>query len=101
MFFFLLQVDRSYLSFWAITNMRLLYFLLELLLSFETIIEINWVEEIKLGLVLHELDLKVLVSLIMISNQVIDTLEQSSQSSTIVLFLQQELSFGEHLNQVH
>lgn len=101
MFFFLLQVDRSYLSFWAITNMRLLYFLLELLLSFETIIEINWVEEIKLGLVLHELDLKVLVSLIMISNQVIDTLEQSSQSSTIVLFLQQELSFGKHLNQVH
>ena len=50
---------------------------------------------------LHQLDHQVLISLIMVSNQIVNALKECRKSATVVLFLEQELLLGEHLHQVN
>ena len=50
---------------------------------------------------LHELDLQVLVSLIMIGKQVVDAFKKSGQSAAVVFFLEQEFFLRECLNEVN
>jgi len=42
-----------------------------------------------------------LVGLVVISNQIVDTLKQCRHCLTIVFFFSDEFSFREHLNKVH
>ena len=59
------------------------------------------IEGIKHGLVLHELNLKVLVRFIMVGDQIVDGFEEWSQWLAVVLLLKQKLFFREYLQQVH
>ena len=49
---------------------------------------------------LHELDLKMLISLIVIGKQIVDAFEEGCECAAVVFFLQQKLLFREHLHQI-
>ena len=49
---------------------------------------------------LHQLDHQVLISLIVVSDQIVDALKKCRQSAAVVFFLEQELLLGEYLHQV-
>ena len=49
---------------------------------------------------LHQLNLKMLIGLVMVSKEVVDTLEKSGESPAIILFLQQKFFLRESLNEV-
>ena len=63
--------------------------------------EILGIKSIKHCLVLHKLNLEVLVSFIMISDQVVYCLKERGQRLAVVLFLKKKLFLGEDLQQVH
>ena len=90
---------------WTILLSRIGFLLFQffkrLLMIFKWLFEFVRVKLVKKCLVLHKLNLQVLVCLIVVCNQVVDTFEQSSHSFCIVFFFQNKLSFGEHLNEVH
>ncbi len=56
---------------------------------------------VKHSLELHKLNLKVMVRLIMVSNQVVHSLKKGSQASAVVLFFLQEFFLREDLQKIH
>ena len=64
----------------------------------EQVLQLRSVEGIEQVLVLHQLDLKVLIGLVVVCEQVVNAFEKGGQRAAIVLLLQQEFLLREDLH---
>jgi hypothetical protein len=67
----------------------------------ELCLEISGVKVIKHSLIFHQLDLEVLIGLVVIGNQVVDSFEERGQTLAVIFFLKKEFFLGEYLNKIH
>lgn len=63
-------------------------------------LEVWYIEIVEEVLILHQLNLKVLVCLVVVGYQIVDGLEERCQTLTVILFLKQKLLLREYLHQI-
>lgn len=56
---------------------------------------------IEYALILHELDLEVMIGLVMVGDQVVDSLDEGAEGLAIVFLFEEELLLGEDVEQIH